>query len=317
MMKMDNHLKDFHTPDTMWEGWNVNTHEEFMDRFMVVSKFHSNVPDEIQKDFEVVERLLCYSYYSYPLIDEAFSKATRIFESAVKKRLELLGITIRNNSASLNEMLKRLENHTSPQLIAEWHKARKIRNIFAHPEPGRLFGITVFRSFIQMVNILNNLFLDKKQVEKNEAILIKLKDKTSNFNNGLFKLEIDDKAYLIWSIIPYCAFKTKKGIKSFWVFHPVLTYFPQTKDKMDFSMPICLSLEKVKYSKNNLIAINLNDKKTIKLSLTDKTENKNALAKHKQLLASCEIGVRKMYKHYLDTELANSIVKFIYNECWN
>lgn len=314
---MTKQLKDFHTPDSIWEVWNVNSHEEFMDRFMVKGKFHSNVPDEIQKEFEVVERLLCYSYYSYPLIDEAFSKVTRIFEAAVKKRLELLGITTKKNSTTLNIMLDKLKEHTSNQLITEWHKARKVRNIFAHPSPGQRFGITVFSSFIQMVNILNTLFLDKKQIEKNESLLSKLKQKTSNFNNGLFKLEIEDKAFLIWSIIPHYAYKAKNGIKSFWVFHPVFTYFPQTSEKMDFSMPIYLHLEKVEYSKNKIIAINSQDNKTIKVSITDKQENKDALANHKQLLASCEVEVRKMYFYHLDTELAKNIVKFIYKECWN
>jgi hypothetical protein len=314
---MNNQLEEFHTPDSMWEVWNINSHKDFIDKYMVKGKFHSNVPDEIQKEFEVVERLLCYSYYSYPLIDEAFSKATRTFEAAVKKRLEVLDISIKKNASSLNQMLEKLEQHTSPQLITEWHKARRVRNIFAHPNPGQLFGITVFRSFIQMVNILNTLFLDKKQVEKNEALLAKLKQETSSYNNGLYKLEIDDKAFLVWSIIPHYAFKTKNGLKSFWVFHPVLTYFPQTSDKLDFSLPICLRLEKVKYSKNKIVAINLKDNKTIKVSLTDKIENKNALAKHKTLLGSCDIEVRKMYWHFLDTELANEIVKFIYHECWN
>jgi|GEM_PF-1521775 len=310
-------LDSFHTADSIWAIWGVNSHQDFVDKFMVVGKFHPNVPEEIVNEYKIVERLLCYSFYSYKLFDEAFSKVTRIFESAVKLRLTQLGIAVKDEYEPLNNRLKKLENYTSPGLFKEWDKARKARNIFAHPTGGQQFGIIVHISFLQMVNILNTLFLDKEVIDKNEAVLERMKTETKSFNNGLFKLEIDDRAYLVWSIIPYSCFYDTDKLKSFWVFHPVFTSFPQTTDKLDFILPICLRLKDVSYSEKEIIAINLENNKPIRVRLTDKKENRDMLATHEELVDTSDSEVQEIYLNFLDTELANEIVKFLYHECWN
>ncbi len=93
----------FHTPDPIWETWGINTHEQFLDDFIVKGKFHTNVPESVVKEYEIVERLFCYSYYSYQLIDETFSKVTRIFEGAVNLRLDELNIKRENTRMSLKK----------------------------------------------------------------------------------------------------------------------------------------------------------------------------------------------------------------------
>lgn len=310
-------IDSFHKPDPIWKVWGVNSHQEFLKKFMVEGKFHLKVSKDIVNEYKIVERLICYSYYSYGLIDEAFSKVLRIFEGAVKTRMQELGIEVGNKNENLKRRLGKLEKYTSPELFKQWDKAREVRNIFAHPTSGQLFGITVHRSFLQMVNILNTLFIDKKNIDANESILKRIKSETEPLKNGLFKLEMDDKAYLVWSIIPYSVFDKTDQLNSLWVFHPVLTYFPQTIDKSDFWPPIYLQLRDVSFTETELCAINLEDDKPIKASITDKIENRNLLKTHTKIVNSSDEKVKDKYYNFLDELLGYEIVKFLYYKCWS
>jgi hypothetical protein len=313
---MGNLIHQYHIPDRIWKIWNANSHEDFIKNFMVIGKFHDKVPDKIINDYKIVERLLCYSYYHYPLLDEAFSKATRIFESAIKLRLKELGIPDPPKFESLEKKIKKIEPFTSPTVLIEWNKARDIRNAFAHPEAGSLMGIIVLRGFYQMVNIINTVFLDKNVIEENEQLLNNLKAESLHLKEGLFKFQYQGKNILVWSIIPYSFFKTRNIDKSFWVFHPVFTYFPQTTDKLDFSLPICLRLCNLEISEISIKATILKSGEKIEATKTDNPINIDQLKKHKDLIASSEMTVKDLYWHHLESEVTFEVVKFLYDECW-
>ncbi|GET35238.1 hypothetical protein PbJCM13498_41010 [Prolixibacter bellariivorans] len=314
---MEKQIHKFSQPDETWAIWDIKSHEDFLSRFMVKGRFHKNVPEEISKEYEIVERLIYYSFYCYPLIDEAFSKATRLFEAGVKIRLNQLAITCNGKYESLKSKLEKLGKHTSVDFYKEWDKAREVRNIFAHPEAGRLMGITVYRSFLQMVNILNTLFLDKEIVESNENHLIKLKKQTEKFKRKLFILELDSKRFLVWSIIPYSFFGTGNKAKSFWFFHPVLTSFPQTTDKINFDIPIFLRLTDVKITDSGIRGTDLISKRVVKAYKTMDAANFKLYETHKLLRSSSDIAVKNLYLKFIEEELAYEIVKFLYFECWD
>lgn len=135
-------IEKYHTPESLWTAFNVNSHEEFMKTFFKKGKFHPGVPEQIRNDYQKVERIFCYAYYHYPLIDEAFSTLTRIFEAAIKMRLDELSLSKKGN---LESKIARLELYSSEQLLAQWNHARKLRNHFAHSNPGSLMGITLIK----------------------------------------------------------------------------------------------------------------------------------------------------------------------------
>ena len=313
---MENLIQQYHIPDRIWKIWKADSYEDFIKNFMVTGKFHGKVPEKIINDYKIVERLLCYSYYHYPLLDEAFSKATRIFESAIKLRLKELDIPEPPKFESLEKKIKKIEPFTSPVVLAEWNKARDIRNAFAHPEAGSLMGIIVLRGFYQMVNIINTIFLDKTIIEENEQLLNNLKAEASHLKEGLFKLQYNGKNYLVWSIIPYSFYRVGHLDKSFWVFHPVFTDFPQTTDKLDFSLPICLRLSNLEISVTGIKGTILDSGQKIEVTLTDNPINLNLLKKHKDIIASSEITVKDIYLHHLESEVTFEVVKFLYYECW-
>jgi hypothetical protein len=313
---MENLIQQYHIPDRIWKIWKADSYDYFIDNFMVTGKFHDKVPEKIINDYKIVERLLCYSYYHYPLLDEAFSKATRVFESAIKLRLKELGIPEPMKFESLEKKIKKIEPFTSPTVLMEWNKAREIRNAFAHPEAGSLMGIIVLRGFYQMVNIINTIFLDKTIIEENELLLNNLKTEALHLKEGLFKFEFQEKNFLVWSIIPYSYFRTKNVDKSFWVFHPVFTYFPQTTDKLDFSLPICLRLSNLEISDIGIKATILGSGDKIVAIKTDNPINIDQLKKHKNIIVSSEMTVKDLYWHHMESEVTFEVVKFLYDECW-
>lgn len=126
-------------PDKIWNNLGINSQEDYIDKYMVKGRFHSLVPEKIVYEYKIVERLLFYSYFCYPLIDEAFSKSTRIFEASVTLRLQKEGL-IKKGFESLSSKLKRLKEHCSIDLFEQWEKARLLRNEFAHMEAGRTKG---------------------------------------------------------------------------------------------------------------------------------------------------------------------------------
>ena len=310
-------IEKYHKPDPRWTIWGANTYDDFIRSFMIYGKFHKDVPKKIVDDFQIVERLICYSYYYYPLIDEAFSKSTRLFESAVKLRIADLGLETGNKFESLEKKIKRIEKYTSPQVYEEWKKARKVRNIFAHPEAGSVMGITIINAFFQMVNIINTLFLDRNTIEYNELSLANLKEESKHLKDDLFIFEFENHPILVWSILPYSCFSNNETLKSFWTLHPVLIDFPQSVENLVFTHPICLRLINVVIDQNEFSAIDLSTGKSIKAVKTAEPENKVALKKYKNLIASSDQKVQEIYWHYLETELSNEVVKFLYYECWD
>lgn len=314
---MNEFIEKYHKPDSRWTIWGADTYEDFIKKFMIYGKFHKDVPKKIVDDFQIVERLICYSYYYYPLIDEAFSKSTRVFESAVKLKLADLGLENGNKFETLEKKIKRIETYTSPQVYEEWEKARRVRNIFAHPTAGSVMGIMILNAFFQMVNIINTLFLDRNTIENNELSLARLKKESKHLNDDLFIFEFEDQPILVWSIIPYSCFLKNDTLKSFWVFHPVLIDFPQSVENLIFSHPICLRLINVQIKPNEFSGINISTGKSIKALKTTKPENTLSLKKYKDLIVSSEQKIQEIYWHYLETELSNEVVKFLYYECWD
>ena len=313
---MDKLIKEYHKPDERWRIWGINSYEEFIQKFIVIGRFHKNVPSEIKEEYKVVERLLCYSYYHYPLLDEAFSKVTRVFESAIKLRLEKLGIPKKKGFESLYEKIKKIEPYISPTLLAEWKAAKEMRNTFAHPTAGSLKGISHFRGFFQMINIINTVFLDKNNIDQREQALDNLKIESLPFKDGLLKFQTGDKNYLVWSLVPYSQFENKAATKSFWVIHPVLTYFPQTAEELNFSLPIPLRLTNLKITNDTLEALNIASGQIVHATITNNPINVELLKKHKELVASSELMVKQHYLLLMESEMGFELAKFLYEECW-
>jgi hypothetical protein len=76
---------------TIWECIvGAETLEGFKQNILPSFKFKKEVPENVSKSFEIVEKLLLYSYYEYDFLDPALTKALTAFEMALQFRYQEL-----------------------------------------------------------------------------------------------------------------------------------------------------------------------------------------------------------------------------------
>lgn len=303
---------EFLKPDTTWGLFRVQNQENFIEKFITKGKFHKNVPEAIKKDYEIVERLQFYSYYNYPLIDEAFAKSTRIFEASVDLKIKQLGIE-KKGFEGLNSKLKRIEKYSTEKLLDQWNQAREIRNIFAHQKAGQLMGIVLLKAFKHNINMINTIFLNHDEILERENTLNELIERYSQLESDLFILELNGAKYLIWSMIPYATYIDNNIENSFWVFHPVYGNII-INNSSDFPDPFVFHLKNVQVTGNKLIAYT-NDNNKIIVTPTEKVENLKKLTEHQNLMANINRDIIIEYSAILKNNLTKGVTNFIY-ESW-
>jgi hypothetical protein len=270
---------NYFEPDEIWSVFRIESQEDFLNKYVLKGKFHQYVPEKIVKDYKIVERLLCYSYFHSALIDEALSKSTRIFESSVTLRIENEGLK-KKRFEGLNSKLKRLEKYCTPDLFAQWDWARETRNHFAHREAGVTMGIIALNALKHNLNMINSIFLSEDIILKRESEYSTLLSKSTFLDNGLFILEYQSKKILIQGAKPYCVGMLNTKNKSVWAFIPI-TGDKEINDVTDLPNPIILLLENIEFTSNGLYAIDSQDNQIITLLTTNKAENIKMLEAHR------------------------------------
>lgn len=307
-------ISEYLQPDTIWKVFGIKSQEDFIHKFITKGKFHKNVPEIIRKDFKLVEQLQFYSYYSYPLIDEAFGKSTRIFEASIDLKIADLGIE-KKGFESLNSKIKRLERYSSTELHKQWLHSKELRNIFAHHKAGRLMGITLLKAFKHINNMINSVFLQKKEITERENSFKKIANESEHLKKGLFIMEYNSNHYLIWSMIPYTS-SNRNGIeKSFWVFHPVYGQ-KQIKEVSDFPNPFKLNLKNLKINKYGLSASVIETNENITIIETNVKENIDKYKLHNEQMINLNLDLKEKYWFILESELNKGVTEFIYNHTW-
>jgi hypothetical protein len=308
-------ISEFLKPEYFWDIIGIKSQEDFTNKVISKGKFHKNVPEKIQDDYKIVERLLFYSYYSYPIIDEAFGKSTRIFEASINLKIEDLKIE-KKGFESLTSKIKRLEVYSSKELYEAWVKSKNLRNTFAHRKAGELSGlILVVNAFKHNINMINSVFLTKEEVLEKEKFVESIKDKSNHLIEGLFIMEYKGKSFLTWSMIPYNCIVIDGIEKSFWVFHPVYKK-SIIKEISDFPEPFLLNLKDLKLDINGLTAKIIETNEIIKVSKTENSQNKESYIEHRDQMENLNLDLKQRYWSYLDVELTKGNSDFIYNYTW-
>jgi hypothetical protein len=313
-------MKDFNLkflePDSNWKELGIKNQKDYLDKIYIEGRFHKNVPDVIKMDFKLVESLIFYSYFNYRLIDEAFGKATRNFESSVDIRMDELNLERQKGFESLKSKIDRLQKYYSTELTNQYKVLKELRNTFAHHKAGRLLGITVVNGFIHVINMINSLFLSKIQIEHKERLLKKLTIESSHLRKGTFILENAENRYLIWSAVPQTCWKSDdKNLKSFWVFHPIVAASEIT-DINHFPEPFYYNLKDLEIYDSGMKGVNLESGGIITMTATDNEDNINYYKKHFQLMRKTDLELKQMYAHLLQQNIGKRVSKFLYKEAW-
>lgn len=310
-MKEINYLE----PDEIWEIFDVKSEDDFRKRYLLKGKFHSLVPEIIINDYKIVERLMYYSYFNYPLIDEAFSKSTRIFEASVTLKLEILGLK-RDGFEPLHSKLTRLKELCSNDLFEQWKRAKELRNHFAHREAGVFMGIFLLNAFKHNLNMINSIFLESSTVLDKEKKLKDLLQQSGHLVKGAFILEYKTQKILIYGAKPFTAGIMNNLGRSLWVFIPI------AGDRMirqanDFPPSVILRLENVEINEKGLSAIDAETKEAVRLTVTEKTENAEKFNLHSERVAEIEKvspDISLEYMAMLNHKTGNAIADFLYED---
>lgn len=311
LMEETNYLE----PDEIWKIFGVKSEKDFKGKYLLQGKFHSLVPEEIISDYKIVERLTYYSYFNYPLIDEAFSKSTRIFEASITLKLEMLGLK-KDRFETLTSKLNRLKELCSNDLFEQWKIAKKFRNDFAHREAGVLMGISLINALKHNLNLINSVFLESSTILNKENNLKNLLQQSKHLEKGLFILEYKNTKILISGARPFTTGIINNLGKSLWVFIPIVGS-KIIQQLSDFPNPIILKLENVEIIDKGLKAIDTSTQELIQLTSTEKAENIEKLKLHNQIISEVEnespnlsLEYMAILKHKTVKEIAN----FLYED---
>lgn len=177
------------------------TFEEFCDK-LPVFWFRKEIPDDVIKNFEVVEKLLAHSYFEYKFIDEAFTKAIHTFEMAMRIRYKDFHQS--KQSLSFNSLIIKLSELNLFDTSLETLKHLKsMRNNFAHPDRHSFAGTIYWNSIEKIPRLINEMYEDvnlrAERVSKAQEFVKELRERnlesgivlqTSSENVILFRLQL-------------------------------------------------------------------------------------------------------------------------------
>lgn len=302
-------------PDDTWKIFGIKSESDFKEKYLLQGKFHSLVPKKIVEDYKLVERLLYYSYFHYPLIDEAFSKSTRIFEASVTLKIEIEGIK-KEGFETLHSKLNRLKKYCSNDLFEQWKIAKELRNDFAHREAGIFMGITLMNAFKHNLNLINSIFLESATIIEKENHHKMLLEESEYLIKGHFVLEYNDERILICAARPFTTGIIKNKGQSLWVFIPISGDRIIEKTS-DLPNALILKLENIKITAIGISAVDSTTKKSVNIIKTDKFENVAKFILHETRLKTLEVKApdisteyMAMLKHKTSKEIAN----FLYED---
>jgi hypothetical protein len=319
-------MSDYYIPDIRWNiVYQIKSRQAFEHGFVVKGKFHRQVPDDIKKEFEIAERLMAYSYYCYPMYDEALKKLLGMTEMAVKLRCSQLGVDLefedknsqvkKRNLSQLMEKL--LGKEPNKSLKSEFSKARKTRNIFAHPDRHSFFGGMIIHSITQVINTINFVFLEDQVCKESKSYFDELYQSCRTFGNGDYILEYNGKRFLAYGGKCLEVHKISGEWIGLWVFYPVLTNIKEQVEEHRYSLPIYLALRNVEIEDNCLAGIDVDSNKSIKFLTTNKPDNMERVAAFKKQLNECEETNINIYLVWLNEEMGKKLVHHRYKYYWD
>jgi len=305
--------KNYLEPDRRWSIWGCNNMEEYICRYFVSSKFHSDVPESIVQSYHIVERLIAYSYFHYPLIEEAVSKMTRIFEMALKQKAKSLNIEAWSLSGYIDKLL--VHKDTEPEMAELWHGIKDIRNYYAHLDSVSYSGPEPLKILYPIINSINSLFCQEKLFHSSNKILNEFQLCVKQFVDGIFILEDGEDKRLLISAMPYLI--SPGSLTSLWILIPVYTSFPQSMEEYSIQNPIIMRLSDISLNDSMLIGKDFLNDKVIKLYPTQIEGNLTAAKSYKKKIDSSNSEVRALHEESRMELSFHEKHKFIYDEFWN
>lgn len=257
---------EYHEPDARWSIFGANTFEDYLKRYVITGKFHSEVANDVIEGYKTAEYIMAYAYYHYPMYDEAFSKVLKLVEMAIKLKCNQLNITY-TKQHKLNTLINKVSPHLPIIKISErLHAAREIRNHSMHPTQNSFTGGMLRGSIIALVNLLNEIFLPASFFIDSKRELERIKQLFIPFEKGTFVLEYNQNRFLIYKVKCFEVINSYNKWAYFVVCYPVINDVKSEIEDHKISGVLELSLLDVQIKDNTLTATSQNDGQLVTIS---------------------------------------------------
>lgn len=178
--------------------------DEYQAQMLPKIYFTSNVHEDIQKTFSVIDKLLLHGYFEYEFLDVAVTKSLQAFEMALKLRYEQITLKKWNKHSTLDQLLNYFHSRNyfefvNPTFIEH---IRKSRNALTHPERHGFGGYSGLHWIDTTVDLINDIYEDlplrlqrfetRKIISKQLAEIVKngATVKSSEFAGIIFLLDL-------------------------------------------------------------------------------------------------------------------------------
>jgi len=266
----------------IWNSFHINSIEYFENLVSEIS-FQKDVSDDVVKRFDVVKKLILYSYFEYDFLDVAFERSLSTFELALRKRyfeIEKCDAGKKNLQGLINwANLKGLFEDSKDRIDS----IRKLRNnIVGHPKGYRLFGTISLNIIFPIVDIINGLYEDvglriqrkreSRNIKKHLDIILK---------NGAVLQQNEKKLIIFYGQLLH--FNNIKGpYKYHFLFYPI--FDPREKDnRIDIPKPIIVEGKSYSFQNESFIIDCFSNEKII-IGRIQKSENLERFCKWKEEL---------------------------------
>ncbi|MCB9247020.1 MAG: hypothetical protein H6606_11405 [Flavobacteriales bacterium] len=264
---------NYFQPDSKWDlPENSTSPNKFVQNHVVHGHFHSGVPEDILLSFETAEHLMAYSYFYWPLYDEALRKILGIFEMAVKLRAKELGIKTKSEKGSvhLSSLIDQLIKKGFPRnrkLIMDW--IRRLRNYHSHPERHNFMGGSSKYQIIPIVNTINELFYSYSKLKENEHELKRIQRLVASFNDTCFVLETSGKRFLIHRIQPRFVLQKDESLVNIIAFYPILENADSLLKNHAYPEPFTVAIKDCDIEINLIQGVDVSDACELSVYITD------------------------------------------------
>ncbi len=265
-------MKEWYQPDDRWPTLSIGSREEYVHAYVFEGRFHSGVPADVVQSYETVSHLMAQAWYHYPLYDEALAKLLFIQEMAIKLRCKQLGITATffNNGKKRKHTLQTFIDaldiiEPAKGIAALLHRARNLRNRFAHPECHGYAGGIFRPHMLPLLNLLNDLFLQDALVEQAAAYVEELRQQRSKLGKGLLVLEWEGGNALLTDAQPLTAQRVHGDLRVIWHFSPMIPHILEVITTHQLCRPILLVLTETGVGKDGILGKDFRTGKTVQV----------------------------------------------------
>ena len=162
--------------------------------------FKKDVPEDVIKNFEIVEKLLAFSYYEYKFIDEAYAKAIHTLEMAMSIRLR--DFEPNSKKETFNSLIIKLSAlNLFDSGIETLKHIKLLRNHYSHPERHSFAGIVIWNNIEHITRLINEMYEDVALRLERRALFEKFRDELKNAKlNKSLVIEIQGKPTILFSL---------------------------------------------------------------------------------------------------------------------